>query len=183
MIKGMSRSKGLEGTSRGTSFEGKGKGHEQHLHRNEGDSHGSLVYHQKPPGLDQFKHSYGNKLSDLEQHQKIGSDPALHESSSIFSSTPFVQPTWEYDFRQIFSDTPIVQLVDSMSNPFLLQRCHFRDINSKRVSRTTHKSIFKGKEIVQPAKPFFLNPQFHDRRSQLTSKYPYFEKGESSHHR
>ena len=54
------------------------------------------------------------------------------------------------------------------------------------------KSIFRGKAIVQPAKPFFLNPRFHDQQlgsksqapskvtSKLWTKPSTFEKGESS---
>ncbi|GLJ20109.1 hypothetical protein SUGI_0364920 [Cryptomeria japonica] len=174
-------------TGKGKGFEGKGKGVEQQIHRNEGDFHG-LVHHQQRKGLEQHQLSHKDKRIGLVQHQnrcedmrQTGSDPAFHEFSSIFSSTPFVQPARDHDFGQIFSSTPVVQPIDST---FPFQRCPFRDINSKRLLSTTDKSIFKGKAIVQPAKPFFLNPRFHDRRSQLTSKpgiSPYFEKGESSH--
>ena len=91
------KGKGCEGKRKG--FEGKGKGHEQKFNKNEGDFYGSLVHHQ---------HRHGKNLTDLEHHRQNGFDPILHEFSSIFSSTPCVQPARDHDFSQIFSATPVV---------------------------------------------------------------------------
>ena len=74
--------KGFEGKHKG--FEGKGKGHEHKLHKNEGDFHGGLVHHQNPLGLEQLKHRHWNNLTNLEQHRQNGSDPILHDFSSIW---------------------------------------------------------------------------------------------------
>ena len=175
--------KGFEGMRKG--FQGKGKGHTQI----EGDFHGGPIHHQK-----QHRHDGKNTIS-MQQEQGIptASDHFFHDFSSIFSSTPIVQPAGDHDhkFRQIFSSTLVVQPISSFLNSFPFQKCPFRDINSKWLPNTTDKSIFKGKAIVQPTKPFFLNPHFHDQRMQQGSKgsqqvnfdiSPHFEKGESSHH-
>ena len=85
-----------------------------------------------------------------------------------------------------------VQPIKSAQVPLPFQKCSFRNINFGGTQIVRDKSIFRGKAIVQLAKPFFLNPHFHDQRlgsksqapSNVTSKLwiepSTFDKGESS---
>jgi hypothetical protein len=84
------------------------------------------------------------------------------------------------DPLQIFSSTPVVQPAKAVSQ---FQSCKFPIKNSVQ----GFKSIFRGKAVVQPAKPFFVNPRFTDHRgksfqngvpeSMLNMKFPPIDKG------
>ena len=122
-----------------------------------------------------------------------GCDSIPQGFTSIFSTTPIVQLAQDHDFMKIFSSTLVVQPIDFASKPFQFQRCTFIDVNLDWSQSDFEKSIFKGKAIVQPTKPFFINPRFHDHQSgwksqaldvvdtKIWAKSPYFEEGESSY--
>ena len=84
------------------------------------------------------------------------------------------------DPLQIFSSTPVVQPAKAVSQ---FQSCKFPIKNSVQ----GFKSIFRGKVVVQPAKPFFVNPHFTDHRgkssqngvpeSMLKMMFPPIDKG------
>ena len=87
------------------------------------------------------------------------------------------------DPLQKISSTPIVQPVKTVMHSSQFQSCKFPVKNSVQ----GFKSIFHGKAVVQPAKPFFVNPRFTDHRgkssqngvpeSMLKMKIPPIDKG------
>ena len=94
---------------KGKGIEDKGKGVDQKHHRCEGVSHGLVHqqqrYHRHNGKLHGPKHhqhrcegkSHGNMRQ--EQGNQTGSNLVFHDFSSIFSSTPIVQPAWDHDLR------------------------------------------------------------------------------------
>ena len=70
------------------------------------------------------------------------------------------------DPLQIFSSTPVVQPAKAVMHSSQFQSCKFPIKN--RVQG--FKSIFRGKAVVQPAKPFFVNPRFTDHRGKSSKK-------------
>ena len=122
--------KGFQGKRKGFKGKGKGnrKGHEQEVHRNEGDLHDGLIQQMRGPNQFQQR-GEGKSNSTIHQEQGHNTAPAqiFHDLSSIFSSTPILQPAWAQDpkFKQVFFSTPVVEPVGSRSNSFSFQRYKF----------------------------------------------------------
>lgn len=146
-------------------------------------------------------HEKGIQDSSLDKEYYLWQNKGIQQKydfpdiSHIFSNTTIVQPAQDHDLNHIFSSTVVVQLVKSTQSDFPFQKCSFRNMNVGESENGNVKSIFKGKAIVQPTKPFFLKPCFHDHRldakfqargnkhclaSKTWKEVSTFEKGESS---